>query len=554
MDTARLSAEELDDLIAHLLRVKSVFTAASQLLKPEFFDTAAEPHLAALWLALCELATRYKREVPFMAIYRELQRRLADDPQALTPAQHAALLATPDAGGDGLLYWAYHLPRSALSHDYGVELVRRFVVERGVVHRVVRAAANPYLTDFRELLTETTQLLRTVDISAEQSISAVRADWSQPLLKTFTTGHILLDEWLGGGQAAAEIYGLLAPYGTGKTTWVTYLAVAAAQHFQAKAAAARAAGVAAPLEYAVLATYEEPPTDLQIRVMSCAAAIDKQTLETMSSLASLSRRGDLKPYERQYYNDLARDESLQLDYTQLDGEYERFQRANQTLGNLRILDMTGASGGGDGYVDELAGALAREVEQGRQPGWLGIDYVGAMASAHCIARNLDLDRHKRHYIGGFAKAARAMIGTPYGIPIWALHQFAGKTTGYSPTRRMHHADAAEAKNFAENLNFCICGSNLTPEYVGVLRCTKARRAGTLEQTRLFKLHGALQRPLCADHEYCLTAAAEIVKRQDYYGVAGQAISQLAARERRETANDAWARTGGTTIDPAGDLR
>lgn len=527
MDLDPLSVAELDDLLCHLLRVPAVFAAAQPLLQPTHFDLTSEPHLAAMWILRCDLAPTYKKSVPYLAFYRELQRRVENDPDALTNRTKQLLLSTPEDGQEGLVYWCYHRPARDLSHEYGLQLLHRFMHDRAVVRRVVNAVASPGTTDFSTLLKEATQQSQRISaVGKHPRGAAIRTSWGAPMVDKFTTGFSVYDAWMSGGQAAAEVYGLLAPYGAGKTTQICYLAVGVAQHFLAEQLLS---GGQKGLKHAYLFMYEEPQDRVQVRLEACVSAIQKNRLETIANPETeMSRRGNLLPYEQAYF---AKQYGPHVDYSQFPGEYERYQAAANALPNLHIFTMNGENGGGDGYVQEIANYLAMEVEEGRTPGWIGIDYVGELARRHIVATDRDPDRHLRHFVKGFAVEARNLIAVPFQLPIWALHQFTGAATGRSPGAKMHHSDAAEAKGFAENLDFCFTLSNLTKDYVGVLRCTKARRDGSLDQSRLIRIDGALQRVLDVDDEYCRGVDNSIMKRSDAAGLFGDGAGHGRRRQQ-----------------------
>jgi hypothetical protein len=312
---------------------------------------------------------------------------------------------------------------------------------------------------------------RIHSLDASGIIMAFPPGWDQDAgLVTESTGMVFIDKFLGTGTARSEVYGLLGPYGSCKTTLACILAAEAAKSYQ------RQFKLGDKPRVAFIASYEAPLKELELRIVSYLADIPRRSLESARDYAKdLSHSSDLRDYEKDRWRHLLNQN------ISVPGEYERMQAAISWLNlHLCILDFSngknsvGGAGGADEIAQRIQGQLrAREAECGM----VVVDYVGAAVERLMTAQNIPVTE-LRHYIGRFPLRVKHKVAAPLDCPVWLLHQLAAAANSRASGAIQHHTDAAEAKNFAENLDFCFQLG--VPEKVGDatvlnLACTKHRR-------------------------------------------------------------------------------
>ena len=214
-------------------------------------------------------------------------------------------------------------------------------------------------------------------------------------IDAFSTGVPFFDNFLAGGHAPGEVYGLLGPFGSCKTTLAVMLAVEAAKQAHGLLSAG------GDHEYVFLASYEAGVKELQLRMLSYAAQICRKSLEKMGSegMHALSTCKNLLPYEKEMFKIAISEGKKVL------GERGRAKRAIKWLKqHLVVLDMTGGDlvhrSAGSGYVGEIARRIAshlRRLGKNVKARLVLIDYVGAMARRHLETASKD-EKNLRHLI------------------------------------------------------------------------------------------------------------------------------------------------------------
>jgi hypothetical protein len=232
--------------------------------------------------------------------------------------------------------------------------------------------------------------------------------------------------------------------------------------------------------------------------MSCAARIRKSTMESLKSLDQLSRTGKLHPYELAMYGDMK-----VTDPAQMDGEYERLMKANAQVGqNFHMMDMR-KDGRGTGWIPELASYIAQHVQR---HDWaidtIILDYTKIMCRRYLIARDKDPDRALRHLINETPMMAKLELAERFGCTVWLIQQLSGEANMRSPTARLGHAHAGEARDFAENLANCLVFGVKSGEN-GVCRVfyTKGRRSANQGKDTLVFLDGGSGRTVGVGDSY-----------------------------------------------------
>jgi hypothetical protein len=319
--------------------------------------------------------------------------------------------------------------------------------------------------------------------------------WQPKPQKKFSTGVEFLDKMLGGGQADGEVYGILGAYGSGKTVLGVQIATqtAVAQVMQKNLLAMQ--GKTYEPRHSYLFHYEAGEEEIRVRSWSHLCSIPWTELQEfdMSKLSSTAKGP--KPYESDRFKE-------KIESGTFLGEQERLKGLSLYENYIHLVDMSGPPDSpkrGTGYVQEIAQILATWTK-GQSIGVVVIDYAGLCSRRYMNANNLPHDR-LRHLVGNFGDECRRLIASPFSCPVWVMHQLAAAQNKRSPSSKQHHSDAAEAKNFAENLWFSFQMG--VPEDVSrclSMTCTKARRAG-IPTPAVLRIDGAFSTMVDASKDF-----------------------------------------------------
>lgn len=501
-DEPRMGPNEVDNLVVYLLAYPRVAQAALADLVPEYFS--AEPHYRILWSTMQGLIATYGvGAVPFDAAYMTVGSAVDSAATPLPISAWYQVMATPEhvgaemIAGDsasivqhpGVLYYAYKDFEAAdASPDYGLDLLRRFVHERGVLDAAVRIgsrAVDRRPGNFDEALKRLVDLqgrVESIGTPLVHSFDEFPED-VEPV-PVFSTGVSYLDYFLNGGHAGGEVYLLIGPQKAGKSFHASQIACASAQRF------VRNAEAGAPLRHAYLATYELSFKEFKSRFYACGADVSQSRyLNEISKSKGIdyTTRGNLLPYE----HDLYRDKKM-FDFDRLPGERERIEEFMAGTGRAaHVFDMTGkdgARGRGYGGVEELAAMMRQLDAEGRKPGVLVVDYLHKAVRRQLDYAGKDPLKYLRPYLMDFVVKAIDKIAVPYDIPVWLLAQYSAEGQEARPTKKMKITNASEVKTLGENCNAAICMGTVDEEskvlQVTLDLCRRSDKAG---KSRLAKL-------------------------------------------------------------------
>jgi hypothetical protein len=506
----RMTTEDLEDLVVHMIRVRPVFDEARRLMKMSDWAYDDERHYLMIVDCLFRLAEEGKYsggEIPYLALHGEVCKAFVDDP-ILAKSTHLIndIVGRPQDAEPhrGLLHFAYkEIDPADLSTSYGLDLLQRFLRERQVfdaARRVIDGSTGRTVGNFGQILSGLGSIDQAIGAIGSNPIQTfLPEDWKPNPIRTSSTGIDWLDKLIGG-QAARDVNGLLGPFGGGKTTLAIQLAVSRARLLRG-ARFLKQPGFERP-RVVVYAGYEEDiDPDIRARATCFGARIDKDRLEALESFSELSRTGQLLPYELEQYKRMKAKPEEML------GEYERLMLAREEFNHgLYFMDMKN-DGRGQGWIPELASQLERAKTR---YGWeqidtVIVDYTKVMVRRHLKTQKVDIDRNLRHYINDTPMSAKLEIAERLGCTVWLLHQLSGESNQRSPVAELSHAHSGEAKDFAENLVNCVVlGVKDVGTQVSRVFYTKGRRSKNSGGCTLVRTDGQFGRLLPAADDFMVS--------------------------------------------------
>lgn len=481
---AHLTGVQVETMLRAVLRHRELFAIAAIHLKPELFDPVGEPHCRVLWRVATAYVQRFGIDALFSLAPAAVRSALAAEAHALL-SQSAAELSQPlwpqlfsdDRRSPGLLAWTFSYSAAedchvAQARDYLGRFLSERTVQRPLMQLLESSGGRPFsnLPEILRASIDREMAVRAVNVNPIQSIAPV--GYQPPAIDLWSTGIPFLDKMLDGGHAAGEVYGVLGAYGSGKTMLGVQMGCRSVSVELDKMDAAAALGHRYEPKHSYLFHYEASADEIRARAWSHICEIEWRRMMRFD-LSTLSSRNGPVPLQKY---ELARWRDQYQATGMIDGELERLSRLDRYRDLLHTVDMSVAPMG-VGYVPEIAQVLSTwAAGGGHRIGCVVVDYVGICASRHLAAQNMRAE-NLRHLIGGFGDRIKYAVAMPFQCPVWVLHQLAAAANKKSSATRQHHADAAEAKNWAENLNFSF-QLDVPEAATRCLRmgCTKARRA------------------------------------------------------------------------------
>ena len=353
-----------------------------------------------------------------------------------------------------------------------------------------------------------TELNEIEELSLDGPAPAFEFTWHKSNYLAITATRIsFIDDFLGGGYVPGEVYGIMGPFGSCKTTLAVMLATNIAENADALFHSD------SEQKWVFLVTYESSKSELQHRLVSYGANIARQSLTEMrGDIKKLSKPSSLKDYEKaKYKTELQNGIPVQ-------GEQTRAWNFVQMMNKrLVIVDMTGSdvknAGKGGRGVREISEVIGRELKQrGGTAAAVIVDYVGAMARREMAEMGKD-DSYIRHFITKAPLLTRNLIAAKYQCPVWLFHQLSGAANKKTVTQTYHYTDAAESASFAENLDSCdIVTAQQEKEHLCRFFNSKHRRtAGSPEV--IIRIEGDFCRVVGTGDKYMLDPVTRTIRER-----------------------------------------
>lgn len=483
----RMTPSLVESMVIRLLSHSGLFQEARGVLKPSHFDNT-ESHFSAIWAAALQCDEEFSR-VTFETLSDRVEELLSDAGEELSPHQVEGIFGT-DADSPGILYWALvQVDPADVDLEQGRHLLRRFLEERVLADELRNAlefAPGGVPSNLPAIIERANrQRERITNIQEDPVELGIPDNWEPESLNIWPTMLPFLDTPMDGGHARGEVYGILGPFGVGKTTLGIQLCVEQCRYWHDR-----------EVEYGedggqvYFFSYEQSATEVRRKAIACAARIHMSTMNTLTGEDCLSTPDNLKQYEVDMFT---RAGLLAGGAPAPPGERMRYEDVKEMLRNhLRIVDLSGGSKKrtGDGYVSEIAAILDNSVRKNDStPRMVCVDHVWLAAYRHMQSQGMD-ERRLRHFITMFGDDMKTKVAERFDIPCWLLHQYNGDANKASPAKLLHHTQAAESSSFAMPLSFCFCiGNKDQQSNTAQMACTKRRRSGNPLPPSILEIEG-----------------------------------------------------------------
>ena len=482
----------IEEVIKHCVRCPRVFSAAYGSLQPAHFSKQGETGYRYVLAATVEHFEKYAELPNYTALSTVVLTRLHSD---------AGIPEELIKDVEEFLEWVW-LPENTLETDNAMEWLRVVLKDRIVTQPLLREVEKVRIgggSDLPSFVQEVVRNLENVSaVGIDVPTTSVPKTWRRDEeTQLVPTGIPFIDSRLDGGMKPGDVNVLLGPTGVGKTTLGMQLVIEGGRLEAAKERETNVKG-----KRNVFFSYEIDREEMQVRMMTYAAQINKSRLEHLNSFDELSRRGNLQDYEKKRWKQ-------QLDEgVDVPGEWDRWQAAEPWLDEyVSLMDMSADQGGvsrGNGGIAELRATLdAMHQQDPRGFNVIMIDWAGMVARQYLRAKGGEVDRMYTHELTDFVSRVRRQIAKPYNCQVWVLHQLSGQSNKKSPTAKMHHADAEGCALFAVNAWFAFClGNKDQSTNTCLLQATKTRR-GEGKDAVVCKIDGAFGQLIDADRQYAI---------------------------------------------------
>lgn len=475
-------------MFAVLLRNETVFKQIMPQLTADSFGST-DVIYRVVWETLVDYYQKLEHMPQYELLAADIEERLRLDPallnnievdqltEFLTFAFAPDTFSIPVETDPNIAKWTLRKVKQFITEHELMRLHDSLITEESIPTRIP------------DILSQLMTRVQAIDvIDQTNNTDAFPAAWEvNTALNISPIGPSFLNAYTDGGHAVGELYGLLGPYGSCKSTLAYMISVDQAT----MAYQYRIDHPSTKPRIAVVVSYEDRINAMRQRSMGYAARISRSVMQTMTSYADLSTTGNLREYELHEF----RDDINTLGMANVAGERERVMHQQGILNtHLCLLDMTGFSrkGVGGGGIREIANNISEELRRrNAECCCVVIDYVGAMVKRHISMNELNLD-DIRHHIGASVIDAKSLIGDVFNVPVWLLHQYNGSANSITAPRVPDHTEAAENRSFGENLDFIFGISRVQPNNLAVIGCTKHRRFGNKEN-RVIRVKGELYR-------------------------------------------------------------
>lgn len=489
--SSRLSDAHLQLFMAVLVQNEGVFVHFKGQLTVEHFEAE---WCRLLYRVVFDFYANNAALPSFAELESGLKAFFEDDPEVISEDARSELEVFLDYAFLEPTTFADHSVKSAKLEKFAYRAARILLMafaKKQLVHAIRTETALEDLPFILQAARSQIEMIQLANYNNEATVT-FGPEWDKKAARmTQSTGLGFLDKYLGGGTAVGEAYGVMAPYGTCKTTLAVMLWCTAAQQCYEQTFNENWDGRKG---LSVLITYESAMSpDIQRRSLMYACQISRYSLDRMSNVGlSMLGNDPEKPdiYEKKLFKTAIKAGVFKP-------ERQRVEEAIVWLNEHTLcLDFSGADKryptAGGGGIAEIVQRIKMELRSRTGDYYVKnviIDYLGLMVDRDTSIRT---DKNKLEDHKTYQQAIEQIVFKlckPFECHAWVFHQLSGSANAMlSPTKVLHHTDAKGSKSFAENLDFAFVFGNLNNESMGQVACTKYRAFCKLPPT-IIKVEG-----------------------------------------------------------------
>lgn len=519
---APLTARQLERMLGIALRQEAAMKQAAQVLSADVFSTQQRGY-ALVWSVAKDFYEEHLALPGYDDIVEEVERRLMEGVEEFSDEELELL--------DNWLQLLYAIDEEVYERPATTRVFRKYLrmfLEDRAAEQIREDFFDASSTlDIYQYLQQLGRKAQKIQQVEESDIEPLFAEgWSAEAVTVELRDTTLpfLNGFLDGGDGIEEVSGLVAPFGTCKTTFAVQMCAGRARKCRQEWLATDRQ---APLGIVYLFIYEGSLRQIRVRALSFAAQIHRSKLK---DLRTLNPPGVYDDYERILFADMF------ANNVTVPCERQRVRVVQAALNdNLRVVCMSGMDrrnpGRGTGYVEEIARIvetdLAAQKERLRTDVFcetVVVDYVGAAVERAALANDWSEGEIRRR-TERFPYQLGQQVAMPFRCPVWVLHQLSGKANSLAPGRIPKGTDVKDTKSFKENLDFLIVVGSKNKQDLCCWSVDKARRFETNPEPEIVFVDGALSTLRSASGEYVLDRHnGEIVPASELHGFNAAPVS------------------------------
>lgn len=454
----RLDIDSIDFMVRHLVNDDNLVSECSHLFKDNYFSED-EKH----YMLILRFIRLYRKDFGDKPNAEALKIMVNDDDLVRNGYLLNNQVSLKDACYDIIRsIGSFAADEIEKNRNTCRDIVKRFLVERGfhdaIYNNIATINSSKSVikepTKFVENITNVLHEIQSVESSAVFSV--VPEIWKPNIIVGDPIGLPYLDMFMSGGVRAGDVYGVLGGFGSGKTWIGTGVITNFCKNENYRKLKCRSAGVAYTPKIGVMVHYEDSLDSIRFRLLASMAEIPmRHVMDYVLNGIPLSTRTSYREYEIKRYS-AVHDENIKRP------EIERFEDAKNILSShCRIISLNGENQQhkGKGYIEELTGQLNSCVKaSGSDLGVCVLDYAKLMAERY-VTSGKDNFQNLRHYIKAIPEKVSLEICNKFKCHAVILQQLSGASTKTRPGMPIHHSEASECKDFAENCHRVFCLGN-----------------------------------------------------------------------------------------------
>lgn len=395
----------VDIILLHLVRSQQVIGRCANIISPEDFSAPGEEHAGIIYDVALEWYKANKTAMPELYMDTALNERIVTMQAYMSDAAITRIYGT--------VKWIYACDVGELNVAHAINLIQQLVDTRQIRQLAANLGNSQDPEEFTSDMDRLRQAHQSTRLSGVENMNHLFVPGHLSFSNTIRTptGVPFIDTLFNGGTAAGEMYGILAPTGGGKTTIASMLYCELAKQRR----------------HAALFSYE---TELQPQVTN-------------------------KIYG--YMGQIQRDDLRITDISEMDpAAADRLTKALALYcPYMHVYDMKKdvGKGIGCGGVPELRNQVDALRQAGTKVEVVIIDQLLSLVDSYVMRTNAAIE-NRRVYLQGALEELRDM-SSEMNCCTFVLHQVDNNAKGSSPMRIPRSGDAAEVKDFENNMTFCL---------------------------------------------------------------------------------------------------